>query len=87
MTEEIKNNLRVSFQKLSPQEGDVIVMRFPVGSSPSDRGYLAEMLSQMKEQDFLPPEVAIIMLPEGYNIEVLSEEQMGNFGWMRKLSS
>lgn len=87
MTTEVKDQLRISFQKLSPNEGDVIVMRFPKGSSSEERGYLAEMLAQLNDQKLLPPNIAILILPEGYNLEVLSNDQMNSLGWERKLSS
>lgn len=87
MTKEVQDQLRVSFQKLSPVEGDIIVMRFPKGSSSEERGYLAEMLSQLNDQNLLPPNVAILILPEGYNLEVLQKDQMSALGWERKLSS
>jgi len=87
MSTEIKNDLRVSFQKLSPKEGDIVVMRFPQGSSSEERVFLAETLSQLNDQGVLPESVAILILPEGYNIEALSEDQMNSFGWTRKLAS
>lgn len=87
MTDEIKSNLRISFQKMSPKEGDIIVMRFPNGSTVEERNYIADMLSQLDSTQLLPANVAIMILPDGYNLEVLSKEQMNALGWERKLVS
>ena len=84
---DVEKQLRVSFEKISPKEGDVVVMRFPHGSTSEERAYLAEMLAQMNDRGVFPGDVAILILPEGYNLELLSDEQMQEFGWMRKLSS
>lgn len=82
------NDLRVAFQKLRPQKGDLIVMRFPNGSTPEQRFHLADVIKQLDlEQRVLPEGVGLILLPEGYDLESIDSNKMKELGWVRSLSS
>lgn len=72
-------DLDLSLEKLSPKPGDVVVIRLPKGTP-----HYGELISSMHFLvDKLPPGVSAIVAQEGVSLEVVSEEQMLELGWVR----
>lgn len=68
----------LAFQKLSPHEGDIIVITFPDDIQPQQMQLFAEQL-----QPQIPDDVTILCARAGVTIESLPELEMNNLGWYK----
>lgn len=72
----------VRVKKLSPKEGDTILVRFDSSASAVLIGDIRRLL-----YDALPKSTQVIFLRDGFTIETLSEAKMEELGWIRKPKS
>lgn len=68
----------LAFQKLEPNPGDIIVVKFPDDVHPNQMAAFAEGLQQ-----YVPPDVVILFSRAGVEIDKISETEMNKRGWYR----
>jgi len=68
----------LAFQKLSPMEGDIIVISFPKDIEPMQMQLFAEQL-----QPQIPDDVTILCTRAGVTIQTLPEAEMNKMGWYK----
>ena len=80
MTKEYKiyDTATLAFQKLNPQDGDIIIINFPYDIHPEQMKLFAE---QLKPQ--IPENVTILCTREGVTVNSFSEEEMNKLGWYK----
>lgn len=79
MVDKFYDQARVAFQKLCPNEGDTITVSFPK-DMPMEQIYTTVTYLQQLAEDF---SCAVMILGQGVEVSVLSEEDMAKFGWVR----
>ena len=68
----------IAFEKLSPRNGDTMVISFPADIDPD------QMVEFGIEMDSVIPEgVTVLCLRGGMTVELLSEENMNSVGWYK----
>ena len=73
----------IAIQKLSPKDGDFIVVSVPSNMDPRQ----IEMVSVLLQDafaDYLPTGVKSLILANGIEIRKIDEQQMNELGWYRK---
>ena len=70
---------QVAFKKLSPKEGDTIAVSFPKDMAMEQIYSVVTYLQQLAEEF----SCAIIILGQGVELNVISEEEMAKHGWVR----
>jgi len=74
----IYDRASLAFQKLSPKDGDVIVISFPADIEPLQMQLFAEGL-----QPHIPKGVTILCSRSGVTIQNLPEAEMNALGWYK----
>ena len=68
----------IAFEKLSPRDGDTMVISFPADIDPN------QMIEFGYEMDSIIPEgVTVLCMRAGMTVELLSEEEMNSVGWYK----
>jgi hypothetical protein len=73
----------VELRKMSFQKGDIIVMRYPQGLPPSSLQQMIESFNQSLISHFGDERPFYILLPEGYEMEKLTDEDLAQAGLAR----
>ncbi len=68
----------LAFQKLSPVDGDVIVIKFPADVEPMQMNLFCENLADEMENG-----ITILGTRSGMEVEQVPESQMNKMGWYR----
>jgi hypothetical protein len=71
-------DLRVQVEKLSPKEGDIVVMTLP---SRDNYHAMREYLAREFPRTF--PDLAFVILCEGQTLDCVPEETLRDMGWQR----
>ena len=79
MSEKFYEQARLSFQRLSPKKGEIVVVTFPADMSMQQIHATVTFLSQLGDEFGC----AVICLGQGVTMEVQSEEEMNALGWYR----
>lgn len=79
MAEKFYEQAKVAFQKLSPKKGDTITVSFPK-DMPMEQIYSTVTYLQQIAEEF---SCAVMILGQGVEVNVLSEEEMAAHGWVR----
>ena len=72
------NEIGIEIQKLSPKNGDIIVLKF---SKDISNGEMKEKLSGIKK--YLPPRVSVLALIGDVKINCINERYMQYMGWKK----
>ncbi len=70
---------RVAFEKLSPNAGDTITVSFPKDMAMEQIRLVVSLLQQLAEEY----SCHVMILGQGVEVSVLSEEDMASLGWVR----
>lgn len=77
-----QETLKMQVEKLTPKDGDTIVLKLSILSTDNDlENALDELDKLMTKMDV---DVHAIVIREDENLECLSEEKMAKRGWVRK---
>jgi hypothetical protein len=74
---------RIAFQKLSPTNKDLILVRLPDDIDPVQAQLLAEILQPLNKQYGC----AIVFTRDGVDIELFKEAAMNELGWYKLFPS
>ena len=77
----IYDQATLAFQKLSPNEGDVVAVMFPNDIVHEQMVAVAEMLQPLTKEHGC----SIVCLREGIQLHQIPEEKMNELGWFRKV--
>lgn len=74
--------LKMQVEKLTPKDGDTLVLKVAVTSTPDDMELVLDELDKiMKEMDV---DVHAIIIREDESLECLDEKEMEKRGWVKK---
>lgn len=79
MAEKFYEQAKVAFGKLSPKQGDTITVSFP-SDMPMEQIYSTVTYLQQLAEEF---SCAVMILGQGVDVSVMSEEDMAKHGWVR----
>lgn len=77
-------NLTLQIEKLSPKNGDVIVLKYPADTQGNriDFRHSLEDLSQ-RLQAPNRPDLVVMLVEDLWEIRNIDEEEMKRFGWIK----
>lgn len=70
---------QIAFQKLSPKQGDVILVRMPDDVAYEQMYAVAQMLTPLKEKFGCD----VVMTTDAIDVEMFTENAMNELGWYR----
>ena len=74
----VYESAEIAFEKLSPREGDTIVISFPADIDPN------QMVEFGVEMDgVMTAGVTVLCMRAGMTVELLSEKDMNSVGWYK----
>lgn len=73
-----RDKLSLAFKRLSPKDGDTMVVNFPPDIAHEQ---MVEVADALNEQ--ITGNVTVLCLREGMTVELLSEEDMNAVGWYK----
>ena len=79
MTDKFYEQAKVAFEKLTPNPGDTITVSFPKDMAMEQIHTVVTYLQQLAEEF----NCAVMILGQGVQVSVLSEEDMAAHGWVR----
>lgn len=74
----VYDTAQVAFQKLSPSDGDIMVIKFPADIHPEQMQAFGEGL-----QGQIPDGVTVLCTRSGMEIENIPETAMNQMGWYK----
>ena len=72
------NEIGIEIQKLSPKDGDIIVLKF---SKDISNGEMKEKLNRIKK--YLPSGISVLALIGDVKINCINERYMQHMGWKK----
>ncbi len=79
MTDKFYEQAKVAFEKLSPHAGDTLTVSFPTYMALEQIHSVVTYLQQLAEEF----DCAVMILGQGVEVSILSEEEMATHGWVR----
>ena len=79
MAEKFYEQAKIAFQKISPNPGEIIAVTFPEDMSYTQIQTTVAYLQQLADEH----QCGVMLLTQGTQIEILSDNQMAELGWQR----
>ena len=74
----VYDSAMIAFEKLTPRDGDIILIHFPDDIHPAQMVEFSEQLQPM-----IPEDVIVLSVRKGMTVNQISEIEMNKLGWYR----